>query len=60
MSDKVFVDSNIIVYAYDRHEPEKLAKAQSILRSGIAQESAVLSAVVKARRAMSWSLLILD
>jgi predicted nucleic acid-binding protein len=27
MSDKVFVDSNIIVYAYDRHEPEKMAKA---------------------------------
>ena len=46
MSDKVFVDSNIIVYAYDRHEPEKMAKAQSILRSEIAQESAVLSAQV--------------
>ena len=46
MSDKVFIDSNIIVYAYDRHEPEKMAKAQSSLRSEIAQESAVLSAQV--------------
>jgi len=47
MSDnKVFLDSNIIVYAYDRHEPDKLAKAQSLLKSGIAQENAVVSSQV--------------
>jgi predicted nucleic acid-binding protein len=46
MSDKVFLDSNIIVYAYDKHEPKKLAKAQALLKSGIAQESAVVSSQV--------------
>ena len=46
MSDKVFLDSNIIVYAYDMHEPEKLVKAQSLLKSWIIQESAVVSSQV--------------
>ena len=46
MSDKVFLDSNIIVYAYDMHEPEKLVKARSLLKSGIVQESAVVSSQV--------------
>jgi predicted nucleic acid-binding protein len=46
MSDKVFLDSNIIVYAYDTHEPEKLVKAQSLLKSWIIQESAVVSSQV--------------
>ena len=46
MSDKVFIDSNIIVYAYDRHEPKKQAIAQTILTSAIKEESAVLSAQV--------------
>jgi len=46
MSDKVFLDSNIIVYAYDTHEPEKLVKAQSLLKSLIIQESAVVSSQV--------------
>ncbi|MDY6853971.1 MAG: PIN domain-containing protein [Thermodesulfobacteriota bacterium] len=47
MSDnKVFLDSNIIVYAYDRHEPNKLAKARSLLKSGITQENAVVSSQV--------------
>lgn len=27
MNDKVFIDTNIIVYAYDRHEPMKQAIA---------------------------------
>jgi len=44
--NKVFLDSNIIVYAYDRHEPEKLVKARSLLISGIAQENAVVSSQV--------------
>ncbi len=44
--DKVFLDTNILVYAYDKHEPEKAEKAQAILKSGIAEESAVLSSQV--------------
>ncbi len=46
MSDKVFLDSNILVYAYDRHDPQKQAKAQSILKLGIGKETAVLSSQV--------------
>ena len=31
MSDKVFVDTNLLVYAYDRSEPEKQRQASRIL-----------------------------
>ncbi len=31
MTDKIFVDTNILVYAYDRSEPEKQALALAIL-----------------------------
>ena len=31
MSDKVFVDTNLLVYAYDRSEPEKQRRASRIL-----------------------------
>ncbi|MFH1351696.1 MAG: PIN domain-containing protein [Pseudomonadota bacterium] len=46
MSDKVFIDSNIIVYAYDSHEPAKQTKAQALLTSAIKEESAMLSVQV--------------
>jgi predicted nucleic acid-binding protein len=46
MSDRVFLDSNILVYAYDRHEPNKQAAAQAILREGLQEDRAVLSAQV--------------
>ncbi len=46
MSDSVFLDSNILVYAYDKHDPKKQAKAQAILRDSIKDESAVLSTQV--------------
>jgi predicted nucleic acid-binding protein len=46
MSDKVFLDTNILVYAYDRSDPEKQAKAQELLTRGIEQENAVISAQV--------------
>jgi len=46
MSDKVFLDTNILVYAYDEHEPEKQKKAQELLNDGIVQENAVLSVQV--------------
>ena len=31
MNDKIFVDTNVLVYAYDRSEPEKQQKAMQIL-----------------------------
>jgi len=46
MSDKVFLDSNILVYDYDRHDPQKQSNAQSILKLGIVKETAVLSSQV--------------
>jgi predicted nucleic acid-binding protein len=46
MSGKIFIDSNIIVYAYDRHEPTKQAIAQTILTTAIKDESAILSVQV--------------
>jgi predicted nucleic acid-binding protein len=46
MTGSVFLDSNILVYAYNKHSPEKQAKAQAILRDAIKNESAVISTQV--------------
>ena len=46
MSDRIFIDSNVIVYAYDKNEPSKQSLAQKLLLSAIQEESAVLSAQV--------------
>ena len=46
MNGKVFLDTNILVYAYDSHYPQKQAMAGSILKSGIEQDTAVLSVQV--------------
>ena len=46
MSDREFIDTNILVNAYDRHDPAKHSKAQELLTNGIENETAVLSAQV--------------
>jgi predicted nucleic acid-binding protein len=46
MTDRLFLDTNILVYAYDNHEPEKQRIAQQLLKESIAHESAVLSVQV--------------
>ncbi|MBW2433979.1 MAG: PIN domain-containing protein [Deltaproteobacteria bacterium] len=46
MSDSAFLDTNILVYAYDEHEPKKQKKAQYILTAGIDQENIVVSVQV--------------
>jgi predicted nucleic acid-binding protein len=46
MKDRVFLDTNILVYAYDRHDPRKQGIAQSILVDGTDNESAALSVQV--------------
>ena len=46
MTDKTFLDTNILVYAYDKHEPEKQKRAQGLLNDGIVLEDAVLSVQV--------------
>lgn len=46
MSVRVFVDTNVLVYAYDKHEPQKQRKAQRLLADGIEQENLFLSVQV--------------
>ena len=46
MADRDFLDSNILVYAYDRDQPQKQALAQTLLISGIENETSVESAQV--------------
>ena len=46
MTDRTFIDTNVLVYAYDTHEPRKQERAQTLLKTGIETESAVLSAQV--------------
>jgi predicted nucleic acid-binding protein len=46
MSVRAFLDTNILVYAYDRHDPHKQIKAQAVITDGIEQENLVLSVQV--------------
>ena len=46
MNAEVLLDTNILVYAYDNHEPEKQTRAQEILKTAIKEESAILSAQI--------------
>lgn len=46
MNDKAFLDTNILVYAYDEYDPQKQKKAQALLTDGIGQENVVLSVQV--------------
>ena len=43
MSSRVFVDTNILVYAYDRSEPEKQKQALTVLDSLATTKAGVLS-----------------
>jgi len=38
-----FFDTNILVYAYDNHYPEKQKKAQEMIADAIRNESGVIS-----------------
>ncbi|MBI5583763.1 MAG: PIN domain-containing protein [Deltaproteobacteria bacterium] len=46
MKDRFFLDTNILVYAYDRHDLRKQGIAQALLMDGMENESAVLSVQV--------------
>ena len=46
MNDRAFLDTNILVYAYDQHDPIKQKKAQELITTGIEQENLVLSVQV--------------
>ena len=46
MSDKFFIDSNILVYAHDTENLEKQQQAQAVIFEGIRSENAVISTQV--------------
>ena len=46
MSDKVFFDSNILIYAYDTRDPNKQNQAQALLVNAAQYQTAVLSTQV--------------
>jgi predicted nucleic acid-binding protein len=46
MKDADFFDTNILVYAYDSHLPDKQQKAQNIILSGVREGNGVLSTQV--------------
>lgn len=46
MIDNSFLDTNILVYAYDTHDAAKQEKAQAILADGVANETCFLSVQV--------------
>jgi predicted nucleic acid-binding protein len=46
MKDKFFIDTNVLVYANDRSESAKSAKAKKILIDGIEDETLVVSTQV--------------
>lgn len=48
MNDKIFLDTNVLVYAYDRSEPEKQQQALKLMHPLIVTETGVISTQVLA------------
>jgi predicted nucleic acid-binding protein len=46
MTERTFFDTNVLVYRYDRRDPIKQLIAQELLKTGIENETAVVSAQV--------------
>jgi len=46
MSDRYFIDTNVIVYAHDKKYPHKQIKAQELIFNGMREACAVISAQV--------------
>ena len=46
MADRDFFDTNVLIYAIDRSEPEKQSQARALLRSAVENGTGVLSAQV--------------
>ncbi len=46
MSDKYFVDTNVLVYAHDLSETDKRTKARALILKGLSEDRIVLSAQV--------------
>jgi predicted nucleic acid-binding protein len=48
MSNRIFVDTNVLVYAYDRSEPEKQKRALEVLDRSVMTGAALISTQVLA------------
>jgi predicted nucleic acid-binding protein len=48
MSDKVFIDTNVFIYAHDRSEPVKRDRARKLLFDAYRSDRAIISAQVLA------------
>ena len=46
MTERTFIDTNVLVYAYDRRDPVKQSQALELLGAGIEEQTAVVSAQV--------------
>lgn len=46
MSDKVFLDTNVLVYAYDVSHPAKKERAEKVLTETMARDTGVISSQV--------------
>lgn len=46
MTGSVFIDTNVFVYAYDTHEPDKQRKAQTLITENILHEGTTISSQV--------------
>ena len=46
MSDKIFLDTNVLVYAHDSSEPDKKDKSQKLIFDGLRAKTVVISTQV--------------
>jgi predicted nucleic acid-binding protein len=46
MTDRIFLDTNVLVYAYDTSDLSKQAKARDLIRAGLSSANAYVSAQV--------------
>lgn len=46
MSDKVFLDTNVLVYSFDKDRPEKQRVAYDIIQTALTEGNAVISSQV--------------
>ena len=46
MKDRIFIDTNVLVYSFDTAEPTKQAKAKAVLKTFFENEEAYISVQV--------------
>lgn len=46
MNDKIFLDTNVLIYAHDESAPDKKARAEEVILEGLRTEKVAISAQV--------------